>query len=109
MTNLFTFALKPAISCILLYFNLAHVNFDLIGRQSNDLRYIWLAAKVLIRIAQLRLCTLRWQRIVHRCDTPDDPPFTISNAFRYIFIAAFFNQTLPSTVGGDASHGPQPG
>jgi hypothetical protein len=51
MRNLFTFALKPAISCILLHFKLAHVNFDLIGRQSYDRRYIWLAAEVLIRAA----------------------------------------------------------
>lgn len=99
---MFTFAQKAAISCILLYFNFAHVNFDLIGRQLNHLRYIWLAAAVLILIAQLPLCALRWRRIVHRCNTPDDPPFKISNAFRYIFIAAFFSQTLPSTVGGDA-------
>lgn len=87
---------------ILLYFAFAHVNFDLVGRQLNHLRYIWLAAAVLILIAQLSLCALRWQRIVQHCNTPDSPPFTVSNAFHYIFIAAFFNQTLPSTIGGDA-------
>lgn len=102
MRNLVTFALKAAISCILLYFAFAHVNFDLIGRQLNHLRYVWLAAAVWILIAQLSLCALRWQAIVQHCNTPDSPPFTISNAFRYVFIAAFFNQTLPSTVGGDA-------
>jgi uncharacterized membrane protein YbhN (UPF0104 family) len=102
MRNLVTFGLKAAISCILLYFAFAHVSFDLIGRQFNHLRYIWLAAAVLILIAQLSLCALRWQRIVQHCNTSDSSPFTASNAFRYIFIAAFFNQTLPSTVGGDA-------
>jgi len=102
MRNLFTFALKAAVSCLLLYFAFAHVNFDLIGRQINHLRYSWLAAAVLILIAQILLCALRWHRIVGHCKTPDEPPFTIANAFRYLFIAAFFNQTLPSTVGGDA-------
>jgi len=102
MRNLLTFALKAAISCILLYFAFAHVNFDLVGRQLNHLRYIWLAAAVLIMIAQISLGALRWQKIVRHCNTPDEPPFTIANAFRYLFIAAFFNQTLPSTVGGDA-------
>ena len=102
MRNLFTFALKAAISCVLLYFAFAHVNFDLIGRQLDHLKYGWLAAAVVVLIAQISLGALRWQRIVHRCNTPDEPPLTIANAFRYIFIAAFFNQTLPSTVGGDA-------
>jgi uncharacterized membrane protein YbhN (UPF0104 family) len=102
MRNLLIFALKAAISCILLYFAFAHVNFDLIGRQLDHLRYIWLAAAVLILIAQISLGALRWQTIVLHSDTPDAPPFTIPRAFRYTFIAAFFNQTLPSTVGGDA-------
>lgn len=102
MRNLLTFALKAAISCILLYFAFAHVNFDLIGRQLNHLRYIWLAAAILILSAQLSVCALRWQKIVNLCNTPDDLPFKIAEACRYIFVAAFFNQTLPSTVGGDA-------
>ena len=33
MRKLVTFALKAAISCVLLYFAFAHVNFDLVGRQ----------------------------------------------------------------------------
>ena len=102
MRNLLTFALKAAISCILLYFAFAHVNFDLIGRQLNHLRYVWLAAAVLTLIGQILVGALRWQRIVHHCNTPDEPPFAIGDAFRYNFVAAFFNQTLPSTVGGDA-------
>jgi len=47
MRNLVTFGLKAAISCALLYFAFAHVNFDLIGLQLNQLRYIWLVAAVL--------------------------------------------------------------
>lgn len=102
MRKLFTFALKAAVSCALLYFAFAQVKFDLIGGQLGHLRYIWLAAAVLTLFAQILVGTLRWQRIVSYCNTPDEPPFTIANAFRYNLIAAFFNQTLPSTVGGDA-------
>jgi uncharacterized membrane protein YbhN (UPF0104 family) len=102
MRNLFTFALKAAISCILLYFAFAHVNFDLVGQQLNHLRFIWLAAAVLTLIGQILVGALRWQKIVRHCNTSDEPPFTISNAFRYNFVAAFFSQTLPSTIGGDA-------
>lgn len=42
----------------------------------------------------------RDRRIILRCNAPGNPPFAISSALRYTFIAAFFNQTLP--VGGDA-------
>jgi uncharacterized membrane protein YbhN (UPF0104 family) len=63
MRNLVTFALKAAISSALLYFAFAHVNFDLVGRQLSQLRYIWLAAAVLISIAQIGLVALRWQTI----------------------------------------------
>jgi uncharacterized membrane protein YbhN (UPF0104 family) len=102
MRNLLIFALKAAISCILLYFAFAHVNFDLIGRQLNHLRYIWLAAAVLIMIVQVGLIALRWQAIVEACNEPNAPPFTIMKLLRYMFVAGFFNQTLPSSVGGDA-------
>ena len=103
MRNLVTFALKAAISSALLYFAFAHVNFDLVGRQLSQLRYIWLAAAVLISIAQIGLVALRWQTIVETCNKPNAPPFTFPESLRYMFIAGFFNQTLPSSVGGDAA------
>jgi glycosyltransferase 2 family protein len=102
MRNAFIFALKGAVSCVLLYFAFTQVKFDLVGRQLDHLKYSWLAAAVLLLIFQISLGALRWQRIVIHCDAPDASPFTISGALRYNFIAAFFNQTLPSTVGGDA-------
>jgi glycosyltransferase 2 family protein len=102
MRNLLSFVLKAAVSGVLLYFAFARVNFDRIGQRLDRVDYIWLAAAVVIFIAQTSLSALRWQRIVRHCNATDAPPFTIANAFRYTFIAAFFNQTLPSTVGGDA-------
>jgi len=102
MRNLLTFALKAAISSVLLYFAFAHVNFGLIGRQLNHLQYFWLAAAVLILIMELGLLALRWQTIVVTCNEPNAPPFTILKSLRYMFVAGFFNQTLPSSVGGDA-------
>jgi glycosyltransferase 2 family protein len=102
MRHLFSFVLKAAISGLLLYFASSRVNFDLIGQRLDLIKYHWLAAAILIFIAQTSLCALRWQRIVQRSNAPDGPPFTIGHALRYMFIATFFNQTLPSTVGGDA-------
>jgi len=102
MRQLLSFVLKAAVTGVLLYFAFSRVNFHLIGERLDRIDYMWLAAAVLIFVAQTTLGALRWQRIVLHCDTPDAPPFTIPRAFRYTFIAAFFNQTLPSTVGGDA-------
>jgi glycosyltransferase 2 family protein len=102
MRKLLTFALKAVASGVLLYFAFSHVKFDVVGQQLGRLNYGWLAAAILILIAQLALGALRWQRIVLHGEAPDAPPFTIARALRYGFIAGFFNQTLPSTVGGDA-------
>ncbi len=102
MRQLLSFALKAAVSGVLLYFAFAHVKFDVIGQRLDRLDYGWLAAAVLIFVAQTTLGALRWQRIVQQGNAADIPPFAIPSALRYTFIAAFFNQTLPSTVGGDA-------
>ncbi len=102
MRNVFTFALKALVSGVLLYFAFAHVKFDVIGRRLDRIDYLWLAGAVLIFIAQTTLGALRWRRIVQQLNAPDGPPFALSNALRFTFVAAFFNQTLPSTVGGDA-------
>jgi glycosyltransferase 2 family protein len=102
MRHLLNFLVKSAVSGLLLYFVFTRVNFNLIGQRLNQVEYIWLVAPVLIFIAQTTLGALRWQRIVLQCNAAATPPFAISSALRYTFIAAFFNQMLPSTVGGDA-------
>jgi len=102
MRHLPKFILKAAISGVLLYFAFSRVNFNLVGRRLDRLDYAWLAAAILIFVLQTILGALRWQKIVQHCEAPDAPRFALANAFRYSFIAAFFNQALPSTVGGDA-------
>src|SRR5580704_17927037 len=94
--SLLTFVLKAAVSGILLYFDFAHVKFDLIGQRLDHLRYSWLTLAILILIAQIPVGALRWQTIVRHCDSPDTSRFALSSALRFTFIAAFFNQTLPS-------------
>ncbi len=102
MRKFLIFALKAAVSCILLYFAFSHVKFDMVGQQLDRMKFRWLTAAILIVIAQFALAAQRWQMIVLHGLAPDVTPFTLARALRYSFIAAFFNQTLPSTVGGDA-------
>jgi glycosyltransferase 2 family protein len=52
----------------------------------------------LITISQIFLGALRWREISSLCHAP----LTDLQAFRYNMIGAFFNQTLPSSIGGDA-------
>ena len=102
MRRLLGFLLKAAVSGFLLYFAFRRVNFIPLGQRLDKIEYLWLAAAVFIFIAQTTLGALRWQTIVNQCNPPGLPPFVTFIALRYTFIAAFFNQTLPSTIGGDA-------
>ena len=102
MRRLLGFLLKAAVSGFLFYFAFRRVNFAPLGQRLDKIEYLWLAAAVFIFIAQTTLGALRWQTIVNQCNPPGLPSFAMSIALRYTFIAAFFNQTLPSTVGGDA-------
>jgi len=102
MRNRLIFTLKAAISCALLYFAFAHVNLAPLAVRLNHLRFIWLAAGVLSIGIQIVLGALRWRQILQRCKTPSEPPLSVGKALRFNFVGAFFNQTLLSTVGGDA-------
>lgn len=89
---------KVVVSGLLLYFALSAVNRSaVIGRLSQiDLR--WVGLGLLLLLLQVFVLALRWQQIVVHCDAK----LPLAQAFRFSMIATFFNQTLPSSVGGDA-------
>ncbi len=68
------------------FFNLQHV------------RITYFLAGVAALLAQTLLAGIRWGRIVRICGIP----LKDGDGVRYTFAAAFFNQTLPASVGGDA-------
>ena len=91
-------SVKIAVSGLLLYFTLGAVN---IGAVTNRLGHIdarWVALGLFFLVVQLAVLTWRWQLLVARCGA--DLPF--SRLFRLSMIGVFFNQTLPSSAGGDA-------
>jgi uncharacterized protein (TIRG00374 family) len=97
MRRAFLLLAKAAISGLLLYLSLRWVNFDALVGRLNRLEPGWLLlAVVLLAIQQLPL-SARWRQIAISCGT--DMGF--SGTLQINFIAAFFNQVLPSTVGGD--------
>jgi uncharacterized membrane protein YbhN (UPF0104 family) len=92
-------AVKLLVSAALLYFASTRIDTAMIGERLNRLAPGWIAAAVAIAVLQTGLLALRWQRIAFLCGAA--MPFR--QAFRFSLIAVFFNQVLPSTVGGDAA------
>src|SRR5262249_39371551 len=90
------------ISALLLYFALRSIDFGEVrvrfSQGSVGWFFTWMALSVLVILFQILLGAMRWQEISVLCDAP----LGLLQAFRYNMIGMFFNQTLPSTIGGDA-------
>ncbi|HZP76315.1 MAG TPA: lysylphosphatidylglycerol synthase transmembrane domain-containing protein [Pseudolabrys sp.] len=99
MRRLFALAIKAAVSAGLLYLALDFVNLATLRGRLGDIKPLWIAAGLLVILIQLALTSLRWQRIA----LTSGAPLTAPRALLYMLIGMFFNQTLPSTVGGDAA------
>lgn len=89
---------KAAISGLLLYFALKLVDLGTVVGRLRNIELGWVALSVLMLVVQAALLTLRWQQLVARCGAE----FSFARLFRLTLIGAFFNQTLPSSAGGDA-------
>jgi hypothetical protein len=99
MKRLLALAAKVAISAALLYFAFTRVDMATIGSRLQQAKISWLVALVLALAVQLVLLALRWRQIGLQCAAP----IATAKALRYVLIASFFNQTLPSIIGGDAA------
>lgn len=92
-------ALKFAVSAALLYFAIRRIQLDMISERLKELDPAWLIAAVGIGLLQTGIGAVRWQRIASLCGAA----MPQGQALRFNMIAAFFNQVLPSTIGGDAA------
>src|SRR5215467_10556763 len=99
MRRAFPFFVKAAISILLLYFSLRLGNLDAMRERLSSIQPGWIALAVGTLAAQLVLLAFRWKTIVLATGTN----LTFMPALQFSFIAAFFNQVLPSTVGGDGA------
>jgi hypothetical protein len=92
-------AIKILISAALLYLALRKVNlFDLGLRINNVLSLGWIALALAASFFQIFLGALRWREVSTECNVP----LSVRQAMHFNVIGAFFNQTLPSSIGGDA-------
>ena len=98
MRGFLLLAVRIVISAALLYLAFRGINFAAIQSRLSQISLVWVLLAILATLFQTFLGALRWREISAQCDAP----LGTGQAFRYNMIGAFFNQTLPSTIGGDA-------
>jgi glycosyltransferase 2 family protein len=98
MRRILLSAAKILVSAALLYFALRNTNFSELGARINLESLGWLTLALAVAVLQIVIQALRWREISAGCGAP----LKVMQAARYNMIGAFFNQTLPSAIGGDA-------
>ena len=98
MRGFLLLAARILVSAALLYFAFRGINFAAIQTRLSGIDPLWVALAILATVFQIFLGALRWREISTACTAP----LGTAQAFRYNMIGAFFNQTLPSSIGGDA-------
>jgi uncharacterized membrane protein YbhN (UPF0104 family) len=89
---------KILISAALLYFALRKVNLSDLVSRINIASLGWLGMAIAVTFLQIFVGVLRWREI----GAEGGAPLATKQAMRFNLIGTFFNQTLPSSIGGDA-------
>ncbi|MCL2713668.1 MAG: flippase-like domain-containing protein [Alphaproteobacteria bacterium] len=95
MRQILLAAVKIVVTVVLLYFAL---RWDDLSSIFDRLDLWWIALAVAVTLFQILVGVLRWRIISTACAAP----LGFTQALRYNMIGTFFNQTLPSAIGGDA-------
>jgi uncharacterized membrane protein YbhN (UPF0104 family) len=98
MRRILLSTIKILISAALLYFSLRKANFSDLASRLNIASLGWIGLAVAVTFFQIFVGVLRWRVISAECGAP----LETRQAMRFNLIGAFFNQTLPSSIGGDA-------
>lgn len=99
MRRILLSTVKILISAALLYFSLRKIDLHALGLRINNVESLgWIALAIATIFLQIFVGVLRWRAISAECGAPIET----RQAMRFNLIGAFFNQTLPSSIGGDA-------
>lgn len=93
-----SFLIKAAVSISLITFLAINLDFNSVQDQLLSVSPYLLIASGLFYTLQVLLAALRWKIVLSGLNTP----LSLKHAFVFTFIGAFFNQTLPTSIGGDA-------
>src|SRR5712675_1132293 len=98
MRRILLSTIKILISAALLYFALRKANFSDLASRIDVASVGWIGLAIGVTFLQIFVGVLRWREISAECDAP----LETRQAMRFNLIGTFFNQTLPSSIGGDA-------
>lgn len=99
MRRLIPYLIKAGVSGLLLYIALDFVRLDTLEQRLSRMDWGWIVAGLFALGVQVVVVARRWQLIACSCKAE----LPAKKALLYTLIGVFFNQTLPSTVGGDAA------
>jgi uncharacterized membrane protein YbhN (UPF0104 family) len=94
--TVFTIA-KFVVTSVLLYFALRGIDLSSTADRFANINVGWAIAATLSCVGQVCVGAIRWRTIIEACGGR----VTMAESLRLLFIGSFFNQTLPSTIGGD--------
>ena len=89
---------KILISAALLYLALRKVDLTELFSRFTLSSLFWIGLAIAVTFLQIFVGVLRWRDVSAACSAP----LELGRAMRYNVIGSFFNQTLPSAIGGDA-------
>jgi glycosyltransferase 2 family protein len=98
MRRILLSTMKILVSGALLYFALRKANFSDLTSRIDITSLFWIGSAIIVTFLQVFIGALRWREICADCAAP----LTTTQAMRFNLIGSFFNQTLPSAIGGDA-------
>ena len=92
------FATKFIISALLIWFIASNFMVSSAIGRLQDIHYIYILGAIIIFFFLLIIGTARWLVVLSAINAG----LSFKIAFKIFYISNFFNQTLPSTIGGDA-------
>jgi glycosyltransferase 2 family protein len=98
MRRILLSTIKILISAALLSLALRKVNLSELGSRIDVASLGWIGMAIAVTFLQIFVGVLRWRQISAECGAP----LATKQAMRFNLIGTFFNQTLPSSIGGDA-------
>jgi len=98
MRRILLSTLKIVVSAALLYFSLHKVDLAELVARIDVSSLGWIGVAIAVTFLQIFVGVLRWREISAECGAP----LPTRQAMRFNVIGTFFNQTLPSSIGGDA-------
>ena len=98
MRRILLSAAKIIVSAALLYLALRKVNPSDLFSRFTVTSLAWIGLAIAVTFLQIFVGVLRWREVSAECGAP----LELGPAMRYNVIGSFFNQTLPSAIGGDA-------